>query len=129
MRKWLHNLLKGASLTTALFIFQACYGTPYDDGDFLSETLEFNVRDAETGEPVNEIDLLMRFTQFNGEEWRKVGTTDAEGKVRSPLFFRLEAIPVPEYRFEHQTNAYQVKDTVINDITSRKIDILLKSNN
>ncbi len=28
MRKWLHRLLKGASLTGALFVFQACYGTP-----------------------------------------------------------------------------------------------------
>jgi hypothetical protein len=28
MRKWIHRALKGASLTTALFIFQACYGTP-----------------------------------------------------------------------------------------------------
>ena len=26
--RWLHNLLKGASLTGALFVFQACYGTP-----------------------------------------------------------------------------------------------------
>ena len=26
--KWLHNLLKGMSLTAALFVFQACYGTP-----------------------------------------------------------------------------------------------------
>ena len=26
--KWLHNLLKGLSLTAVLFIFQACYGTP-----------------------------------------------------------------------------------------------------
>ena len=26
--KWLHNLLKGISLTGALFVFQACYGTP-----------------------------------------------------------------------------------------------------
>ena len=26
--KWLHNLLKGLSLTAALFVFQACYGTP-----------------------------------------------------------------------------------------------------
>ncbi len=26
--KWLHNLLKGVSLTGALFVFQACYGTP-----------------------------------------------------------------------------------------------------
>ena len=28
MRKWIHRALKGASLTTALFVFQACYGTP-----------------------------------------------------------------------------------------------------
>ena len=26
--KWLRNILKGASLTAALFVFQACYGTP-----------------------------------------------------------------------------------------------------
>ena len=26
--KWLHKLLKGLSLTAALFVFQACYGTP-----------------------------------------------------------------------------------------------------
>ena len=26
--KWLHTLLKGLSLTAALFVFQACYGTP-----------------------------------------------------------------------------------------------------
>ena len=28
MRKWIHRALKGLSLTTALFVFQACYGTP-----------------------------------------------------------------------------------------------------
>ena len=28
VRKWIHRALKGASLTTALFVFQACYGTP-----------------------------------------------------------------------------------------------------
>jgi hypothetical protein len=28
LRKWIHRALKGASLTTALFVFQACYGTP-----------------------------------------------------------------------------------------------------
>ena len=26
--KWIRNILKGLSLTTALFVFQACYGTP-----------------------------------------------------------------------------------------------------
>lgn len=28
MRKWIHRGLKALSLTTALFVFQACYGTP-----------------------------------------------------------------------------------------------------
>ena len=39
--KWLHNLLKGLSLTAALFVFQACYGTPpgYPD-EFEDEAFE-----------------------------------------------------------------------------------------
>ncbi|MBR5723841.1 MAG: hypothetical protein IKX62_00525 [Bacteroidales bacterium] len=41
MRKWIHRALKGASLTTALFVFQACYGTPpgpYDQLEAADET-------------------------------------------------------------------------------------------
>lgn len=38
--KWLHNLLKGMSLTACLFVFQACYGTPpgYPEDFFDPET-------------------------------------------------------------------------------------------
>ena len=45
--KWLHNLLKGMSLTAALFVFQACYGTPpgYPD-DFCEEEAVEAVSDA-----------------------------------------------------------------------------------
>ena len=40
--KWIHNLLKGMSLTAALFVFQACYGTPpgYPDDFFSEEAIE-----------------------------------------------------------------------------------------
>lgn len=41
MRKWIHRALKGASLTTALFVFQACYGTPpgpYEEFEAVDET-------------------------------------------------------------------------------------------
>jgi hypothetical protein len=38
MRKWIHRILKGASLTTALFVFQACYGTP--PGPYYDEELK-----------------------------------------------------------------------------------------
>ena len=31
MKKFLLKLLMGASLTTSLFIFQACYGTPVEE--------------------------------------------------------------------------------------------------
>ena len=40
MRKWIHHALKGASLTTALFVFQACYGTPpgpYEEFEVVDE--------------------------------------------------------------------------------------------
>lgn len=38
MRKWIHRGLKGLSLTTALFVFQACYGTP--PGPYYDEELK-----------------------------------------------------------------------------------------
>ena len=38
MRKWIHRILKGTSLTTALFVFQACYGTP--PGPYYDEDLK-----------------------------------------------------------------------------------------
>ena len=53
MRKWIHRALKGASLTTALFVFQACYGTPpgleYDvlEQDNKMELVEENVAEEE----------------------------------------------------------------------------------
>jgi hypothetical protein len=52
MRKWIHRALKGASLTTALFVFQACYGTPpgpYEEFEAApaTELVEADATDAE----------------------------------------------------------------------------------
>ena len=50
MRKWIHRFLKGASLTTALFIFQACYGTPptgFEDAVSEPETEQVDEKDAQ----------------------------------------------------------------------------------
>lgn len=59
--KWLHNLLKGMSLTACLFVFQACYGTPpgYPEEFFEEETIEATVEPAaETpAEEIVEADL------------------------------------------------------------------------
>ena len=61
MRKWIHRILKGASLTTALFVFQACYGTPMTapEEDYLAapetEVVDEALQDAaQSGELLQE---------------------------------------------------------------------------
>lgn len=61
MRKWIHRALKGASLTTALFVFQACYGTPpvpaQAESEIAYEQIEETIADeAPADEAVTEQD-------------------------------------------------------------------------
>ena len=49
--KWLHNLLKGMSLTAALFVFQACYGTP---PGYPADLVDEEVIEATVEEPVSD---------------------------------------------------------------------------
>ena len=55
--KWIHNLLKGMSLTAALFVFQACYGTPpgYPDDFFMEEAVETMTDPADELVPATEL--------------------------------------------------------------------------
>jgi putative lipoprotein (rSAM/lipoprotein system) len=52
-RNWRRKLLGGLSLTSALFIFQACYGTPQDMG--LDIFIEGQVKSKTTGNPIKGI--------------------------------------------------------------------------
>ena len=52
-RNWRRKLLGGLSLTSALFIFQACYGTPHDFG--LDIFIEGQVKSLKTNIPVKGI--------------------------------------------------------------------------
>lgn len=53
MRRFVRNILKGASLTAALFVFQACYGTPIPPAAAEDEAI---VEDQEnTDQPKNEL--------------------------------------------------------------------------
>ena len=55
--KWIHNLLKGMSLTAALFVFQACYGTPpgYPEEFFSEEPVETLANPAADAVPAAEL--------------------------------------------------------------------------
>ena len=60
MRKLIRNILRGCSLTAALFVFEACYGTPpvkdypLEEGE---ETTDTKSVDEVSGEAVASLDV------------------------------------------------------------------------
>ncbi len=102
--KILRKLFGGLSLTTALFVFQACYGPPQDFGyDVLVEGL---VKSKKTGLPVKGI----KVTPANNPQYYLTG---ADGKFS----FYIERTPDCLIRFEDpdlQLNGtFVTKDTTL----------------
>jgi putative lipoprotein (rSAM/lipoprotein system) len=70
-RNWKKKILGGLSLTSALFIFQACYGTPQDMG--LDILIEGQVKSDKTSLPVKGIKVSV-------EHLMQYQYTDESGK-------------------------------------------------
>lgn len=115
MRKWVRNLLKGTSLSTALFIFQACYGMPQGYEDF---GLEFQVIDVDTKKPIPDAGVMFR--QTGDGSWMNAGKTDQSGHTD----IRVYDIPSLDLKFEAES--YQAKDTCITDLSPRTITIEMR---
>lgn len=114
--KWLHNLLKGVSLTGALFVFQACYGMPRpaimdEQGE---APMSFSLVSHETGEPLEGIRIVAK-------DWgHELGTTGTDGRCRVGIpYFRNEAGPF--LTFEDPQGYYAAKDTSLADLRDREI--------
>ncbi|MBR6868883.1 MAG: hypothetical protein IKM93_03610 [Bacteroidales bacterium] len=120
--KWLHNLLKGLSLTTALFIFQACYGTP-EGLEHIS--MSFKVMAADTGEPMEGVKVSARVKGYNGPDWTPGTLTGPDGEANVYYYRWDDEVLPPAFRFEPADDTYRVKDTVITDISPRLIEIKL----
>ena len=125
--KFLHNLLKGASLTGALFVFQACYGMPQSplDVDGGEAPMSFTLVSHTTGEPLEGI-------RIKGGSWERsrevdeLGVTDANGRCRVEIpYFRNQEGPY--LRFEDPQGAFVAKDTTLADLRDRDIVIKLDS--
>lgn len=118
--KWLHNLLKGASLTGALFVFQACYGIAqgplYEDG---VAPMDFSLVSHTTGTPLEGIRILVN-------SWgtlQVLGQSDADGRCHVEIpYIRNEKGPF--ITFEDPQGFYLPKDTTLVDLRQR--DILVK---
>lgn len=121
--KWLHNLLKGASLTGALFVFQACYGIPQGPLDERGVApMNFKLVSHETGLPVEGVQILVNdFGTLN-----LLGRTNAEGRCHVEIpYIRNEKGPF--LTFEDPQGFYQPKDTSLADLRER--DIIVKLEN
>jgi len=124
--KWLHNLLKGASLTGALFVFQACYGTPqnplYEDGGLAP--MDFLLVSHTTGEPLEGIEV--NAASLDGREWKLLGTTDADGRCHVDIPYARNMYG-PSLFFADPQSHYSPKDTTLTDLREREIVIKLKN--
>jgi hypothetical protein len=109
-RDWKRKLLGGLSLTTALFIFQACYGTPQDFG--LDIFIEGQVKSQKTGAPVKGIKVSVA-------EKMQYEYTNEEGR------FSLYTEIADYYRIKFedidatQNGSFNYRDTLLSGINKR----------
>ena len=124
--KILHNLLKGASLTGALFVFQACYGMPQPDVYRESGVapMSFSLVSRTTGEPLEGIQVKGGSWKGDMDRENALGVTGADGRCRVeiPYFRNVEG---PYLRFEDPSGQFAAKDTTLADLRDRDIVIKL----
>ncbi|MBK8806746.1 MAG: hypothetical protein IPO21_08910 [Bacteroidales bacterium] len=117
-QKWIRRIIGGLSFTSALFIFQACYGTPQDFGQDL--LIEGQVKSKSTGLPINGIKVSV----VDNEQYE---ITNEEGKF-SFYSEMLEDIVLSFQDVDSISNGlYMTKDTMLNYTDSKVyVDIVLE---
>ena len=117
----LRKILGGISLTAAMFVFQACYGTePYCP----TEEYTFRVVEAKDGTPIPNIQVSSQWQSNSDYEypWDTMGTTDSAGMAYCYVR-NCEGLDM-KFRFSDENAVYAVQDTIINE-WSDTIDIVL----
>ncbi len=108
--KWIRGIIGGLSFTSALFIFQACYGTPQDFG--LDLLVEGQVKSESSGLPIGGIKVSVsdnnqyEYTNMEGRFSFYTGMSD-----NMTLFF--------EDIDSTQNGNYLSRDTVLNNILEK----------
>ena len=126
--KILHNLLKGVSLTGALFVFQACYGMPQDRLDIEGglAPMSFSLVSRTTGEPIEGIQVRGGSWKRDIDEGETLGITDDKGRCRVEIPY-LRNAEGPYLRFVDPSGQFVAKDTTLADLRDRDIVIKLNS--
>jgi hypothetical protein len=106
-RNWRRGIIGGISFASALFIFQACYGTPQDIG--MDMLIQGQVKSKSTGSPIKGI-------QVSTEGEAQYDFTDEQGKFDFYIPFTeqltLRFIDVDSL----ENGSYIERDTVLTDL-------------
>lgn len=117
-RNWIRKIIGGLSFTSAMFIFQACYGTPQDFGyDLL---VEGQVKSETSGLPIKGIKVSVKDNM-------QYELTDEDGKFS----FYTEMLNQLSFQFQDidsiQNGQFVNKDTVLTEINGNVfLDITLE---
>lgn len=114
----IRKIIGGLSLTSAMFVFQACYGTPQDFG--LDLLIEGQVKSKTSGLPIKGIKVSVADNM-------QYDLTDEEGKFS----FYTEMLEGLTLQFQDvdstQNGLYVDKDTVLTDLSKNVyLDIALE---
>lgn len=117
-RNWIRKIVGGLSLTSAMFVFQACYGTPQDFG--LDLLIEGQVKAKTSGLPIKGIKVSVADNM-------QYEITDEEGKFS----FYTEMLEGLTLQFQDidsmQNGLYYDKDTVLTELGEKvSLDITLE---
>ena len=107
-RNVIRKIIGGLSLTSAMFVFQACYGTPQDFG--LDLLIEGQVKSKASGLPIKGVKVSVA-------ENMQYELTDEEGKFS----FYTEMLEGLTLQFQDidstQNGLYADRDTVLTDLS------------
>ena len=106
-RNWLRGVIGGLSFTSALFIFQACYGTPQDFGNDIY--VQGQVKSLSTGIPIPGIKVSVADNM-------QYEMTDEEGRfgfyTANYNRIKIEFTDIDSLQNGH----FLSKDTVLNNV-------------
>ena len=127
--KILHQLLKGISLTGALFVFQACYGMPQPA--LMEETGEapmtFSLKSNADGTPLEGIHIKSRTVDSQYVASHELGVTGPDGRCNVTIPYVRNAVG-PFITFYDPDGHYASKDTSLADLRNREIAVKLYPN-
>ncbi|MBT3210028.1 MAG: hypothetical protein HN704_09935 [Bacteroidetes bacterium] len=117
-KSWIRKIVGGLSFTSAMFIFQACYGTPQDFG--LDLFIEGQVKSKNSG-------LAIKGIKVSVAENMQYELTDKDGKFS----FYTEMLESLTLQFQDidsiQNGLFADKDTVLTQINeSVNLDIAME---